>query len=38
MPRRTMQFSKGNYYHIYNRSMAYQAIFRDHQNYAYALS
>lgn len=33
MPRRYIQFVKGNYYHIYNRGAGRQSIFRKHEDY-----
>ena len=37
MPRRTIQFAKGSYYHIYNRGARRQSIIREERNYAYLL-
>jgi REP element-mobilizing transposase RayT len=37
MPRRTISFVKGNYYHIYNRGAGRQPIFREDRNYHYLL-
>ena len=33
MPLRKIQFTKGNYYHIYNRGFARQPIFRQEEDY-----
>ena len=33
MPLRNIQFTKSNYYHIYNRGAARQSIFRQEQDY-----
>ena len=33
MPLRKIQFTKGNYYHIYNRGAACQSIFRQEEDY-----
>ena len=37
MPRRTTQFVTGHYYHIYNRGVARQPIFREEENYHFLL-
>jgi putative transposase len=37
MPRRTMLFAKGSYYHIYNRGARRISIFREARNYDYLL-
>jgi hypothetical protein len=33
MPRRTIQFARGNYYHIYNGGAVRQSIVREGRNY-----
>ena len=35
MPRRTIQFAKGNYYHTYNQGARRVSIFREPRNYVY---
>lgn len=37
MPRRTVQFTRGSYYHIYNRGFERRAIVREERNYHYLL-
>jgi putative transposase len=37
MPRRTIQFLKGGYYHIYNRGAGRQPIVREERNYHYII-
>ena len=37
MPRRTIDFSKNGYYHIYNRGAGRLPIIREERNYAYLL-
>ncbi|MFW6115929.1 MAG: transposase [Chloroflexota bacterium] len=37
MPRRTTEFAVGHYYHIYNRGAGKENIFRDQENYHYAV-
>lgn len=37
MPKRMMAFSKGNFYHIYNRGSGRQPIFFEEDNYHYLL-
>lgn len=37
MPRRTVTFAPGNYYHIYNRGAGKHALFREDDNYVYVL-
>ncbi len=37
MPRRTLKFVQGGYYHIYNRGAGRQSIFRVDENYRYLL-
>ncbi|MEM8532977.1 MAG: transposase [Chloroflexota bacterium] len=37
MPRRYLQFTKGSYYHVYNRGFERQSIFREERNYHYLL-
>ncbi len=37
MPPRKIQFTKGAYYHIYNRGAGRQSIFREEKNYLYLL-
>ena len=37
MPRRTIQFVKGGYYHVYNRGAARLSIVREERNYTYLL-
>ncbi len=37
MPRRTIYFLPGEYYHIYNRGAGRQSLFREPDNYAYVL-
>jgi putative transposase len=38
MPRRTVQFARGGYYHIYNRGAARLAIVREERNYHYLVN
>lgn len=38
MPRRTITFHKGNYYHIYHRGKNRTGIFYEEENYIYFLS
>jgi putative transposase len=38
MPHRKTQFASGYYYHIYNRGVGKQPIFRERDNYRYLLS
>ena len=37
MPRRAIQPTRGNYYHVYNRGAARLSIVREERNYAYLL-
>lgn len=37
MPRRTIQFTKGGFYHIYNRGAGRLSIVREQRNYVYLL-
>ncbi|MBN1888068.1 MAG: transposase [Thermoflexales bacterium] len=37
MPQRDVQFAQGQYYHIYNRGIGRQPIFRESDNYLYVL-
>lgn len=37
MPYRDIQFAQGHYYHIYNRGVGRQPIFRERDNYLFAL-
>lgn len=37
MPRRTIQFIPGGYYHVYNRGAARLSIIREERNYQYLL-
>ena len=37
MPRRTTEFAQGEYYHVYNRGVGRQPIFREEENYRYLL-
>lgn len=37
MPRRKVEFAKGNYYHIYNRGAGRMSIFRSDENYLFLL-
>jgi len=37
MPRRTIQFVKGGFYHVYNRGAARLSIMREERNYEYLL-
>jgi putative transposase len=37
MPYRRIQFAQGQYYHIYNRGSGRQPIFRENDNYVFAL-
>src|SRR4029453_10403622 len=37
MPRRTLQYRKGGYYHFYNRGAGRQSIFQNDENYLYLL-
>lgn len=37
MSRRTIDFAPGQYYHIYNRGVGKQPIFREQENYLYLL-
>lgn len=38
MPRRTVRFEPGAYYHLYNRGVNRQDIFFDQRNYSYFIS
>ena len=37
MPRRSIQFEKGHYYHIYNRGAGRHNLFIEEDNYLYIL-
>jgi REP element-mobilizing transposase RayT len=37
MPRRTVDFGPGHYYHLYNRGVGRTRIFRDHKDYLLTL-
>jgi REP element-mobilizing transposase RayT len=37
MPRRSIRFVAGHYYHVYNRGVARQPIFREEENYRFLL-
>ena len=37
MPARDVTFAKDNYYHVYNRGASRKSIFRQEENYRYAL-
>ena len=37
MPYRKVQFAQGQFYHIYNRGVAQQPIFREEENYLFLL-
>jgi len=37
MPYRRIQFTPGQYYHIYNRGSGYRSIFREQDNYLFVL-
>jgi len=37
MPKRALQFSQGNYYHVFNRGFNKQSIFNDESNYIHLL-
>jgi putative transposase len=37
MPRRSVEFCSGHYYHLYNRGNNYQPIFLERENYLYFL-
>jgi REP element-mobilizing transposase RayT len=37
MPYRKVQFAQGQYYHVYNRGIEHQPIFREEENYEFLL-
>jgi REP element-mobilizing transposase RayT len=37
MPHRKIEFRQGQYYHVYNRGVGRQSIFREESNYLYVL-